>query len=122
VRVPADAASIVVSVLSGRGTGTFVPEQRVAVGTGPSAVAVADLNGDGIPDLVTANANDVSSNDISVLLGRGDGTFFPQQRVGAGTGPSAVAGGERNGRRIPHLVTPNNGSRDGLGVLGAGGD
>jgi hypothetical protein len=36
------------------------------------AVAVADLNSDGIPDVVTANQDDMS---ISVLLGKGDGMF-----------------------------------------------
>ena len=43
----------------------FQEEQRFAVGSQPRAVVVADLNGDGLPDLVTAN---VASDDISVLL------------------------------------------------------
>ena len=37
-------------------------------------MAVADLNGDGKPDLVVANSG---SNSVSVLLGNGDGTFLP---------------------------------------------
>jgi hypothetical protein len=41
---------------------------RILVGRGPTSVAVADLNHDGLPDLVTAN---FFSNDVSVLLGRG---------------------------------------------------
>ncbi len=41
-------------------------------GAGPSTVAAADLNGDGKPDLVVADAR---SNTISVLLGNGDGTY-----------------------------------------------
>ena len=41
-------------------------------GLSPRSVAVADVNGDGRPDLVTANRG---SDDVSVLLGRGDGTF-----------------------------------------------
>ena len=41
-------------------------------GTVPTRVAVADLNGDGKPDLVVANYGD---NNVSVLLGNGDGTF-----------------------------------------------
>ena len=45
---------------------------RSAVGDSPVSVAVADLDGDTVPDLVTANS---SSDDLSVLLGRGDGTF-----------------------------------------------
>src|SRR5438876_8540180 len=42
------------------------------VGENPASVAVGDLNGDGRPDLVTANE---SSFTVSVLLGYGDGTF-----------------------------------------------
>ena len=43
------------SVLLGNGNGTFQAQQTFAVGTDPLSVAVADLNGDGIPDLVVAN-------------------------------------------------------------------
>src|SRR5262249_44352876 len=41
-------------------------------GTDPTFVTTADINGDGKPDLLTANYN---SNNISVLLGNGDGSF-----------------------------------------------
>src|SRR5437016_2479890 len=41
-------------------------------GSYPLSVAVADLNGDGKPDLVAANN---LANTVSVLLGNGDGTF-----------------------------------------------
>ena len=43
------------SVLLGHGDGTFGDQARFAVGSGPCSVAVADLDGDGRPDLVTAN-------------------------------------------------------------------
>ena len=61
-----------VSVLLGNGDGTFrPPTQDFATDACPVSVAVADLNGDGKPDLVTANDYGV----VSVLLGNGDGTF-----------------------------------------------
>ena len=45
-------------------------DEQVGIGgRGPISVAVADLNGDGAPDLVTAN---FLSDDVSVLLGAGD--------------------------------------------------
>ncbi len=50
----------------------FQPQQRFPAGDAPFSVAVADLDGDSAPDLVTAN---VKSNDVSVLLGNGDGSF-----------------------------------------------
>jgi hypothetical protein len=41
-------------------------------GTTPNGVAVGDLNGDGIPDLVVCNKD---QNNVAVLIGNGDGTF-----------------------------------------------
>src|SRR5262249_53389443 len=45
-----------------------------AVGDNPQSVVVVDVNNDGRLDLVTPNAD---GGDVSVLLGNGDGTFFP---------------------------------------------
>jgi len=49
--------------------GSLVPE---TTGASTYGVIVADLNGDGIPDLITT---DYGGTKISVLLGNGDGTF-----------------------------------------------
>ena len=61
----ANARSDDVSVVLGNGDGTFQAQQTFPVGSGPRSVAVADLNADSVPDLVTANAG---STDVSVLL------------------------------------------------------
>ena len=74
--VTANFRSNDVSVLLGRGDGTFAPQQRVAVGPGPQSVAVADLNGDLTPDLAIT---DLGFAAVTVLLGRGDGTFVKLQ-------------------------------------------
>ena len=77
-----------------------------ATGRQPFAVAVADLNGDGMPDIITANAFD---NTVSVLLGNGNGTFQPQQTFAVGSRPYSVAVADVNGDGKPDIVTTNYG-------------
>ncbi len=101
------------------------PGEQFPVGVSPVSVAVADLNGDGIPDLVTANHGNPDSpgseGDVSVLLGRGDGTFDPQISIDVGSNPWSVAVGDLNGDGVSDLVTANYGS-DTVSVLFGRGD
>lgn len=53
------------------------PSANYQAGVGPNALAIADLNGDGTPDLAVA-CNGASPGIIAVLLGNGDGTFGPR--------------------------------------------
>ena len=67
-----------VGLLLGNGDGSFRPV--VTYGSGgksATSVAIADLNGDGNPDLAVANCcpPDGSMGSIGVLLGNGNGTF-----------------------------------------------
>jgi len=52
----------------------FLEAPQYATGQQPQSVAIGDFNGDGNPDLAIA---DLASNKVSVLLGRGDGSFRP---------------------------------------------
>jgi len=83
-----------VSVMLGNGNGTFATHVDYATGSGPISVVSADVNGDGIPDLLLAN---FYSNTVSVLLGNGDGTFRPHADYATGSGPIAIAVGDFNG-------------------------
>ena len=80
-----------VDVLLGKGDGTFAGAITYATGLMPRSVAVADFNGDGKQDLVTAN---VDGGDVSVLGGVGDGTFAGAAAFSVGSGrprsPSAT--------------------------------
>ena len=69
-----------VSVLLGDGDGTFQAQQSYFVGIFPLEVAVADFNGDNVPDLVLdlpcgTDSSCVSNGGVGVLLGNGDGSF-----------------------------------------------
>jgi flagellin-like hook-associated protein FlgL len=55
------------SVILSNGDGTFKAPTIISTGTGPRATSVSDLNGDGVPDIVTANLN---ANSVSVALAK----------------------------------------------------
>src|SRR5229473_3050778 len=59
-------------VLEDRVVPAFLAPVGYNTGVAPIAVVTADFNGDGRLDLAVANA---VSNDVSILLGNGDGTF-----------------------------------------------
>lgn len=77
-----------VTVQLGNGDGTFAMAANYAVGRLPQDIQIADVNGDGVVDILTANTN---SNSVSVLLGNGDGTFADQLVFSASRGPTALA-------------------------------
>jgi len=71
-----DSADI--SVLLGRGDGTFEPQRRFDATAAPFGLAVGNFNSDGYPDVAVISAEAVPPTSVEVLLGRGDGTFLPQ--------------------------------------------
>ena len=62
-----------------------------------------------MPDLAVAN---VISNNVSVLLGNGDGSFQAARNFGAGLRPLSLAVGEFNGDGVLDLATANRGSNN----------
>jgi hypothetical protein len=108
-----------VSVLLGTGDGTFQPPVSYnSGGASPYSVAIADVNGDGYPDLLVAN---YGSDDVGVLLGNGDGTFQTAVSYGSGGSPDySVAVADVNGDGKPDLVAANNNGT--VGVLLGNGD
>ncbi len=87
----------------------FDTQTTFAVGTTPRSVTVGDFNGDGNPDLATANPN---SNNVSVLLGNGSGGFSTQAPFAVGTQPFFVTVGDFNGDGKADLVTANRNSNN----------
>src|SRR3954468_20020714 len=64
----------VIHILISNGDGTFQPETTLNPGMATRAVAIADVTGDGHPDILAAG-NVTTNAIVSVFLGNGDGTF-----------------------------------------------
>ncbi|HEY6269889.1 MAG TPA: Ig-like domain repeat protein [Candidatus Acidoferrum sp.] len=95
-----------VTILLNNGDGTFtISPTALTTGNIPYALAAADLNSDGVIDLVVANQ---SSNNLTILMGNGDGTFTPATASPAtGNAPSAIAIGDFNGDGNLDLAVTN---------------
>src|SRR5208337_3966771 len=109
-----------VSVLLGNGDGTFraavTYDSGAGIGGIVESVAIADVNGDGKPDLVVGNH--ANSDTVGVLLGNGDGTFQPAV-TSPGLGFWFVAVADVNGDGKPDLIAECGG---GVGVALGNGD
>ena len=122
-----------VGVLLGNGDGTF--QAAVTYNSGgyeAYSVAVADVNGDGHPDLLVANccvsSDSWANGAVGVLLGNGDGTFqaAPNYNSG-GVNAQSIAVADVNGDGKPDLLVANacadsNCANGSVGVLLGNGD
>src|SRR5664279_6420522 len=97
-------ASNKVGVLRGNGDGTFKPQVAYAVGAAPSAVVIADFNGDGKPDVAVANFKD---SKVSVLFGNGDGTLQTAVHYPVGVGPESLVAIDSKNSGHANLVSAN---------------
>ena len=109
------------SVLLGNGDGTLKP----AVGYGSSnfatSVAVGDFNADGKMDLAVSSYGFGTGGVVSVMLGKGDGTFFPSIDYSSAPSPFSIVKGDFNGDSKLDLATANN-NIDSVSILLGNGD
>jgi hypothetical protein len=115
-----------VSVLLNDGHGHFGPAVTYAVGVGPRSVAVGDVDGDGKPDIITADFGGIPAplggttanlgattpgHTVSVLLNDGHGHFGRAVAYPVGPSPRSVAVGDVDGDGKPDIVTANYGGQ-----------
>ncbi|HEU4402022.1 MAG TPA: VCBS repeat-containing protein [Candidatus Polarisedimenticolia bacterium] len=97
-----------VSILLGRGDGSFGPAVQFGIGGTPVFAAVGDFNNDGRQDLAVANIRGLGPAGVSILLGRGDGTFTPETYYQADSGSRSTVVGDFNGDGRSDLAVANN--------------
>jgi hypothetical protein len=121
-----DCRSSTVAVLLGKGDGTFMAAVPYdSGGQAAMSVAVADVNGDGKPDLLVANcaSSGCASGTVGVLLGNGDGTFEPVASYSSGGSHAiSIAVTDVNGDGKPDLLVANYYPSSSIGVLLGNGD
>lgn len=98
-----------VSVLTGKGGGTFNSPVTYSLPYGLQGIAIADFNGDGAADVVVTN---FITSGVAVMLNAGNGTLQAPYFFGAGNGTLSVAVGDLNGDGKPDIVALNGGSNN----------
>ena len=88
-----------VSILLGRGDGTFAAAVNYPAAAGASSLAVGDFNGDGRADLVAGGGK-----NLSMLLGNGDGMFRAASNLPQSISPTGLAPGDFKPRPRHHQV------------------
>lgn len=114
-----DEGSGNVHILLGNGDGTFgaPPWSPPSAGTAPKDLALGLINDDSFLDIAVANSG---SDDVSVFLGNGDGSFVAAPVVAAGSTPTGVIIDDLDGDTVADLVAVHSNPPELRVYLGSG--
>ena len=105
-----------ISIMLGRGDGTFGTPKIFGRGLYAFALTAADLDDDGELDLAVAShpfgGDNTYSGNFSVLHGTGDGTFARREDYGTGLGPVGITASDLDGDAKPDVAVTNRESDD----------
>ena len=120
-----DTADLRVFMNNATGSVAFAPyiQPTNPVANRASPSEAHDFNNDGFADMAVANIN---NNSVSILLGRGNGAYFPQQKINVGNALRGLAVLDANGDGHMDIVNTNFSSNnlslllnDGNGLFGS---
>ena len=109
----------VVRIVGNKTEQKYLDPAAYTAGTETSAVALGDITGNGVQDMVAINKAD---NSVSIWLGDGDGSFTIQgtQSLGSNKAPVAVKLADLNGDGDLDIVTVNSGDNTVSVLVGNG--
>jgi hypothetical protein len=96
-----------------------LPAQSFDLAKAPNAIVTGDFNGDGHADLAVTSR---SSDTVSFLFGKGDGTFQPQSgtRETGGKTPYAMLAGDFDSNDKMDIAIANRMDQDFVILMGRG--
>ena len=114
--VSANYAGSSATVFLGDGHARFQTRISNWTDVGPFSVITADVNGDGKPDTITANVGfpytGINTGSVSILIGRGDGSFNPHMDYAtSGNIYSSLAYGDVTGDGKGDIVATSSGGK-----------
>ncbi|MEG4407505.1 DUF4347 domain-containing protein, partial [Microcoleus sp. MON2_D5] len=103
-----DVSILLNTTPTGASIPTFATQVTFPTGNAPNWLSIGDINGDGLPDLATANENDdTASILLNTTTNTAPPTFAPQVPFPTGDLPRSVSIGDFNGDSLPDLATAN---------------
>ena len=102
--VAANLGDDTVSIFLKKRNGKFSPAGTLGAGPGSWLVAITDLNRDGKRDIVTANYSSDGPDAVSVLIGKGNGSFRPHRDFAASDNGYGLVIGRMNRDKRPDVV------------------